>query len=115
MQTTCRGFAALAGLVLLLAGCGEKPIDWNAPENFLLREKSSKVDDRVKLEYVSLVDATAQSVYDALTDVEHYAEFVPGVDSVQLLAMSGNTKTVQIAQRVIGRQSNAKVEWTFHA
>ena len=114
LRTACRRSAALAGFVILVAGCGEKTIDWNAPENLLLREKSSKVDDKVKLEYVSLVDATAQSVYDALTDVEHYAEFVPAVDSVQLLAMSGNTKTVQIAQRVIGRQSNAKVEWTFH-
>ena len=114
MRTACRRSAALAGLVLLLAGCGERAIDWNAPENFLLRERSSKVDDKVKLEYVSLVDATAKSVYDALTDVEHYADFIPAVDSVQLLGVNDNTKTVQIAQRVIGRQSNAKVEWTFH-
>ena len=114
MRTTCRRSAALAGFVLLLAGCGEKAIDWNAPENFLLRERSSKVDDKVKLEYVSLVDASAKSVYDALADVEHFPDFIPGVDNVQLLSVSGNTKTVQIAQRVIGRQSNAKVEWTFH-
>ena len=114
MRTACRRSAALAGLVLLLAGCGERAIDWNAPENFLLRERSSKVDDKVKLEYVSLVDATAKSVYDALSDVEHFPDFIQGVDNVQLLSVSGDTKTVQITQRVIGRQSNAKVEWTYH-
>ena len=114
MRTTCRRSAALAGFVLLLAGCGEKAIDWNAPENFLLRERSSKVDDKVKLEYVSLVDASAKSVYDALSDVEHFPDFIQGVDNVQLLSVSGDTKTVQITQRVIGRQSNAKVEWTYH-
>src|SRR5207247_1929819 len=103
-----------AAALLLLAGCGEKAIDWNAPENFLLRERSSKVDDKVKLEYVSLVDASAKSVYDALADVEHFPDFIPGVDNVQLLSVNGNTRTVQIAQRVIGRQSNAKVEWTFY-
>src|SRR5438067_12896170 len=114
MGTAWARSAALAGFVLLVAGCGERAIDWSAPENLLLREKSSKVDDKVKLEYVSLVDATAKAVYDALADVEHCPDFIPGVDNVQLLSVSGDTRTVQIAQRVIGRQSNAKVEWTFH-
>ncbi|TMB55703.1 MAG: hypothetical protein E6J56_07765 [Deltaproteobacteria bacterium] len=113
IRTAGRTTVAAAAL-LLVAACGEKAIDWNAPENFVLREKSSKVDDKVKLEYVSLVDATAKAVYDALADVEHFPDFIPGVDNVQLLSVSGDTRTVQIAQRVIGRQSNAKVEWTFH-
>jgi hypothetical protein len=38
---------------------------------------------------------------------------VPGVDRVALLQQTPTSKTVQIAQRVIGRQSSAKVEWTF--
>ena len=101
-------------LVVLLAGCGESGVNWSAPENLLLREKSSKKDDAVQLDYWSLVDAACQRVYDALTDVEHYPEFVPGVDRSQLLEVEGTTKTIQIAQRVIGRQSNAKVKWTFH-
>ena len=50
---------------------------------------------------------------EALVDVEHYPEFVPGVDHVSLLEQTPTSKTVQIAQRVIGRQSSAKVEWTF--
>ncbi|HYR95624.1 MAG TPA: SRPBCC family protein [Candidatus Binatus sp.] len=105
---------ALAGLALLLAACGEAAVDWSKPENFLLREKSAKTDDGVQLDYWSLVDASCPAVYEALADVEHYPDFVPGVDRAQILAVTGNSKTIQIAQRVIGRQSNAKVEWTFH-
>jgi ribosome-associated toxin RatA of RatAB toxin-antitoxin module len=104
----------LAGLTLLVAACGEAGVDWSKPENFLLREKSAKKDDGIQLDYWSLVDAPCQAVYDALADVEHYPDFVPGVDRTQILTVSGNSKTIQIAQRVIGRQSNAKVEWTFH-
>ncbi len=115
MDATLVRRVALASLLVTLVGCGEKAIDWSAPENFLFREKSAKKDDGVQLEYWSLVDAPAQAIYDALADVEHYQDFVPGVDSVQLLSVNGNDndKTVQIAQRVIGRQANAKVEWKF--
>jgi ribosome-associated toxin RatA of RatAB toxin-antitoxin module len=104
---------ALLGLTFLLVACGESGVDWSKPENFLLREKSSKKDEGVQLEYWSLVDATCKAVYDALADVEHYPDFIPGVDRAQILNVTPNTKTIQIAQRVIGRQSNAKVEWTF--
>ncbi len=102
------------GLVILLVACGETGVDWSSPENFLLREKTSKKDDGQQLEYWSLVDAACDPVYEALTDVEHYPDFVPGVDRAQILSVDGNTKTIQIAQRVIGRQSNAKVKWTFY-
>jgi carbon monoxide dehydrogenase subunit G len=112
MRTTRRTAGVLlAGL--LLAACGGTKIDWSAPENLMLREQSARKDDAVELQYWSLVDAPPRAVYDALADVEHYPDFVPGVDLVQLLASAGNSKTVQIAQRVIGRQSNAKVEWKF--
>jgi len=106
--------SVLAAIVLVVAACGEAGVDWTKPENFLLREKSAKTDDGVQLDYWSLVDATCPAVYDALADVEHYPDFVPGVDRTQILTVSGSSKTIQIAQRVIGRQSNAKVEWTFH-
>ena len=79
----------------------------------MIREDSGKQDDNAALEYWSLIDAPCTSIYDALVDVEHYPEFIPGVDRSNLLAVTENTKTVQIAQRVISRQSNAKVEWKF--
>jgi ribosome-associated toxin RatA of RatAB toxin-antitoxin module len=107
------GLFALVGLVMVLGGCGERGVDWNAPENLVLREQSKKRDDGVLLEYWSLVDAPAKSVYDALTDIEHWPEFIPGVDNVSLIAVGTNTKTVQIGQHVIGRQANAKVEWKY--
>lgn len=102
----------LIGLAALAAGCSGG-VDWHEPENLVRSERSSEVDDGVKLEYTSLVDAPCAKIYDAIADVEHYPEFVSGVDSVSLLSSTDTTKTVQIAQRVIGRQSNAKVEWRF--
>src|SRR5512145_20262 len=106
---------AIVALVVVLGACArEKTVDWSAPENFFYRETSSDVDGGVQLTYWALVDAPAEAIYKALADVEHYFEFVEGVDRTQLLAESGATKTVQIAQRVIGRQNNAQVKWTFH-
>lgn len=100
-------------LGLALGACGERGVDWSAPENFLYRESSKKTDEGAQLEYGSLVDAPCPPLYDALADVEHYADFIPGVDRTQILNITPNSKTIQIAQRVIGRQSNAKVEWKF--
>ena len=97
----------------LLAACGEKNVDWAAPEDLMLHEDSGKEGDNAVLVYWSLIDAPCKPVYDALVDVEHYPEFIPGVDRSNLLAVTENTKTIQIAQRVISRQSNAKVEWKF--
>jgi carbon monoxide dehydrogenase subunit G len=108
-----RTLSAALYLITLLAACGERGIDWNAPENLVLREKSTKRDDGVLLEYWSLVDAPAKPIYDALVDIEHWPDFIPGVDNVSLVAVETNAKTVQIGQHVIGRQSNAKVEWKY--
>jgi ribosome-associated toxin RatA of RatAB toxin-antitoxin module len=100
-------------LAAALLACGEPPVDWSAPESFVYREQSKRTDEGAELRYASLVDATCERLYAALADVEHYAEFIPGVDRTQLLASDRGVKTVQIAQRVISRQSNAKVEWRF--
>jgi len=105
--------ALLAILLLLPPGCGGSGVNWSDPENFVYREKSSKVENGVELDYASLVDAGCEPIFQALVDVEHYPDFVPGVDRVNLIDASPTSKTVQIAQRVIGRQSNAKVNWTF--
>jgi ribosome-associated toxin RatA of RatAB toxin-antitoxin module len=96
----------------LLPGCN-RGVDWSAPENLLLGEKATDRGGFVELEYRSLIDAPCQRVYDALTDVEHYPDFIPGVQRVQLLGQTEQSKTVQIAQDVIGRQANAKVQWMF--
>jgi hypothetical protein len=116
MRTTRIGVRAVLAVAAALAvgACTrEKQIDWSAPENFFYHEDSANVDDGVKLTYWALVDAPPDAVYRALADVEHYAQFVDGVDRTQLLAQSENTKTILIAQRVIGRQNNAQVLWTF--
>lgn len=111
---TKRRVSGVLALLILAAACGGESIDWKAPENFLVREHSSETEEGTKLEYWSLVDAPALAVFDALSDVEHYPDFIPGVNRVQLLASGANSKTVQIAQQVIGRQTNAKVVWTFY-
>jgi len=104
-----------AAVVVVCTACShEKAIDWSAPENFFYREESSNVDGGVKLVYWALVDVPADANYKALADVEHYMDFVDGVDRTELIAQKDNTKTIQIAQRVIGRQNNAQVLWTFH-
>ena len=104
---------AVLGIGLVLAACGEKAIDWAGPENLLVREKSAKRDNGVQLDYWSLIDLPCKPIYDALVDVEHYPEFIPNVDRAQIVTQAEGSKTILIAQRVISRQSNAKVEWTF--
>ncbi len=113
MNARCITVSALLSLVALVCGCGGGAVDWSAPENFIVREKTVDKDGKAELEYWSLVDATCQSIYDALVDVEHYPEFIPGVDTTQIIARTDTSKTILIAQRVVARQSNAKVEWTF--
>ena len=108
-----RSVVTVLGLALTLCGCGRRGVDWSAPETLLLREESAKKEGGAELQYWSLIDVPCKGIFDALADVEHYGEFIPGVDGTQLLGVSGNTKTVLIAQRVIGRQNNAKVEWTL--
>jgi len=104
----------VGAIVFALAACSRgKKVDWSAPENFFYYETSADVDGGVELVYWALVDAPADGVYKALADVEHYMQFVDGVDRTQLLSASGNVKTIQIAQRVIGRQNNAQVRWTL--
>jgi ribosome-associated toxin RatA of RatAB toxin-antitoxin module len=100
-------------LPLLSAGCGGDGVDWSEPETLIRREKSATTDDGVQLQYWSLLDAPCRKVYDALADVEHYPDFIPGIDSVQLMGQTESSKTVLMGQRVVSRMANAKVEWTF--
>ena len=101
-------------LGLALGGCGgDVAVDWSAAENVVHREKLTEQAGGALIEYWSLLDLPCAPIFDALVDVEHYPDFVPGVDRVSLLGQTPTSKTVQIAQRVIGRQASAKVEWTF--
>lgn len=111
MAQVCRVVSRMA-LVAALAGCDGGP-DWSAPENLMVREESADRDGWAELTYWSMLDVPCAPVFEALQDVERYPDFVPGVNRTQLLASTPDSKTVQIAQQVIGRQSNAKVEWTF--
>jgi hypothetical protein len=111
-MTLMRGLPMLLAAALI-AGCGEPTVDWSAPENLMLHEETGEEGDAAVLEYWSLIDAPCKPVYDALADVERYPEFIPGVDRANLLSQTESTKTVQMAQRVISRQANAKVEWKF--
>src|SRR5436309_13443624 len=97
----------LLGLTLLLVACGEGGVDWNAPEDLVLREKSAKVGEGVQLEYWWLVDAGREPVYDALVDIEPYPDFIPGVDRANLLNATPTSKPPQIAPPLIGRQPQA--------
>lgn len=99
--------------MLVLVACGGSKVDWGDPENLLYREVAAEKDGFIDLEYWSLLDSSCRKVYDALAAVEEYPTFIPGVDSVSVLSQTTGSKTVQIAQRVIGRQTSAKVEWTF--
>ena len=105
---------AVGALGWVVAGCGgSTEFDWTAPESLILWENAATTEEGVELQYWSLIDAPPDAVYNALTDVEHYAEFIPGVSDVQLLDATPTTKTVQMAQQVVRRQGSAKVEWTF--
>ena len=105
-----------AVVVALLAGCQSKPsIDWSAKENFFAVEKVGKNDDgSVRLEYHSLVDAPADAAYKALAEPEDYVAFVKGVSDSGKISGEGNTRTIHITQSVIGRQTRARVKYTFH-
>ena len=113
MRCTRLGRSALLGAMVLVVGCGDRGVDWSAPESLLYREQVSDREGYVELEYWSLLDVACKPVFDALIAVEEYPKFIPGVDSVSVVAQTDTSKTVQIAQRVIGRQTNAKVEWNF--
>ena len=113
------GFGAFGGAALMLVSivaCTSKAsIDWSAKENFFAVEKVGKNDDdSVRLEYHSLVDAPADAVYQALAEPENYVAFVKGVTDSGKISGEGNTRVIHITQSVIGRQTRARVKYTFH-
>jgi carbon monoxide dehydrogenase subunit G len=117
MQWSRSQRARIAALLLVSAfGCRSQPsIDWSGKENFFAVEKVGKNEDgSVRLEYHSLVDAPADAVYQALAEPENYVVFVKGVTDSGKISGEGNTRTIHITQSVIGRQTRARVKYTFH-
>lgn len=102
--------------IALLTSCEKKPsIDWSAKENFFAYENVGKnEDDSVRLEFHSLVDAPADPVYQALAEPENYSAFVQGVTDSGKISAESSSRIIHITQSVIGRQTRAKVKYTFH-
>jgi uncharacterized protein YndB with AHSA1/START domain len=113
MAGTIRVAAAALALVAA-ASCQRETFDWEQPEDFKLVETTETLrDSSVEMRFVSLVNAPAEDLYRALSDVEHHAEFVEGVMESRLLGADGNKRTVEIINTVLGRPNRAKIEWTL--
>ncbi len=102
-------------LVLLVfsAACRHS-FDWGQQEQFMLSQEEKTLDDgSVRMEFVSLVNAPADPLFLAFSDVEHHAEFVTGVSESRLVSSSGNKKVIDITNQVLGRPNRATIEWTI--
>ena len=101
-------------LLLLCAACSRGRFDWEQKEDFMLSQSEKTLDDgSVRMEFVSLVNAPADPLFLAFSDVEHHAEFVTGVTETRLVSSSGNKKVIDITNQVLGRPNRAKIEWTI--
>ena len=101
-------------LLLLCAACSRDRFDWGGKEDFLLSQsEETQGDGSVRMEFVSLMNAPADALFMAFSDVEHHAEFVEGVTESKLVSSKDNTKTIDITNQVLGRPNRAKIEWTI--
>ena len=109
--------AALVAVVLFGApACSRERFDWEQPEDFFLTRSVKTLDDgSVEMQFVSLVNAPADALFQALSDVEHHDQFIEGVTESTLVSSEGNRKVVDITNRVLGRPNRAKIEWTIDA
>jgi hypothetical protein len=106
--------AVLLTFGLVGAGCARDGFDWDRPEDIMLEKKvDSESDGAVRMEFVSLVNAPADRLYEALKDVEHHEQFIDGVTESKVVGTDGRKKIVEIDNRVLGRPNHAKIEWTF--
>jgi hypothetical protein len=111
---TCSGSRWMLVLLLLCAACMRDRFDWGQKENFMLSQTETTLDDgSVRMEFESLIDAPADPLFLAFSDVEHHAEFVTGVSESKLVSSSGNTKVIDITNEVLGRPNRARIEWTI--
>jgi ribosome-associated toxin RatA of RatAB toxin-antitoxin module len=108
--------AAVALAFLLLAGCHRDKFDWEQHEDFMLSQSEEQLEDgSVRMSFVSMVNAPADKLFSALSDVEHHAEFIEDVSESKLISSEGDRKkVVDITNRVLGRPNQAKIEWTIN-
>ena len=107
--------AVLLALVLDgLVGCQRQRVDWLQGENFFLERQTKTLGDgTVEMRFVSLVNAPAEGLFNALSDVGNHDKFIEGVTESKVLRTDGNRRVVDITNRVLGRPNRAKIEWTI--
>jgi ribosome-associated toxin RatA of RatAB toxin-antitoxin module len=104
----------MLAVLLLSAACLRERFDWEHQEDLMLsRSEDTLKDGSVRMEFVSLVNAPADALFMAFSDVEHHAEFVEGVTESKLVSNKDNTKTIDITNQVLGRPNRATIEWTI--
>lgn len=101
-------------LVVMVAACERESFNWDQLENFMLQRTIEKQPDgSVKMTFVGLVNVSPDKLFDAMSDVEHHAEFIEDVTEVKLVSVEGKKKVVDIKNRVLGRPNEARIEWTI--
>ena len=103
-------------LVLFSAACHRDRFDWEQKEDFMLVQSEKQMEDgSVRMEFVGLVNAPADDLFRALSDVERHAEFIEGVSESKLISAEGKRKVIDITNLVLGRPNQARIEWTIEA
>jgi ribosome-associated toxin RatA of RatAB toxin-antitoxin module len=111
---TSSGSRWILVLFFLCAACLRERFDWEQQEDFMLTQSEQTLDDgAVRMQFVSLVNAPADPLFMAFSDVEHHAEFVTGVTESKLISSAGNKRVVDITNQVLGRPNRAQIEWTI--
>lgn len=101
-------------LAVAVTACERDTFDWEQRENFKLQKTvEEQPDGSVRMTFVGLVNADPETFFDALSDVEHHHEFIDDVMEVKLVSVKGNTKVVDIRNRVLGRPNEARIKWTI--
>ena len=108
--------SALLGALFVVAACQRDTFDWNGKEDVLASKSAiEQKDGSVEMKFVSLIDAPADALVQALSDVERHSEFIEGVKESRLVSVDGKKKVVDITNTVLGRPNHAKIEWTIDA
>ena len=115
-MTPVMRLAAFLGALVMVPACQRDTFDWHGKEDVLVSKSAvEQKDGSVEMRFVSLIDAPADALFHALSDVERHAEFVDGVKESRLISVDGKKKVVEITNTVLGRPNRAKIEWMIDA